>query len=99
MKALVLVPKDRTATVQDVPVPEPGPNEILVQVKTIALNPIDSQLVQSPIAAQDRRVVGTDFAGVVIAVGDGLAGNADPRAKIGTRVAGFLQGGECLIHN
>ena len=46
------------------------------------------------VATQERRVVGSDFAGVVAQVGVDIIGLVDQRAKIGTRVAGFVQGGK-----
>ncbi|KAM5344678.1 hypothetical protein ACJ41O_010540 [Fusarium nematophilum] len=92
MQALVLNPKDRTVTVQDVSVPVPGPRQILIKVKAVALNPVDVMNVDNPIATQELRIVGSDFAGIVTQVGADFAGD-DPRARAGARVAGFVQGG------
>ncbi|KAF5641472.1 uncharacterized protein FTJAE_4124 [Fusarium tjaetaba] len=92
MKALVLNTSLKTAIVGDVDRPTPGSNEILVNVRAIALNPVDELYVSSPIAAQEKRVVGTDFAGVVVKAGSEITDLSDPRVKVGTRVAGFLQG-------
>ncbi|KAF9774276.1 hypothetical protein IL306_007767 [Fusarium sp. DS 682] len=93
MKALVLNTSLRKAIVEDVARPTPGPNEILVQVRAVALNPVDELYVSSPIAAQEKRIVGTDFAGVVVEAGSEISELPDLRVKAGTRVAGFLQGG------
>ncbi|KAM5359931.1 hypothetical protein ACJA88_015000 [Fusarium oxysporum] len=92
MKALVLTPKDKLVTVQDIPVPEPGPLEILVRVGAVALNRVDWLYTTNPVAAQDYRVVGSDFAGEVEKVGSDLDKVDDPRVKVGTRVASFVQG-------
>ncbi|KAF4337752.1 hypothetical protein FBEOM_8349 [Fusarium beomiforme] len=92
MKALVLNTSLRKATVEDVARPTPGPNEILVQVRAVALNPVDALYVSSPIAAQEKRIVGTDFAGVVVEAGSEVTELHDPRVKAGARVAGYLQG-------
>ncbi len=94
MKALVLVTAEKAAEVREVPIPEPKPNELLVRVHAVALNPVDAVYVARPIAAQPERVVGSDFAGEVVRVPDALRGSADPRLRVGARVAGFLQGGE-----
>ena len=94
MRALVVTPKDKAVTVQDVPIPQPQPNQILVRVGAVALNRVDWLYTANPVAAQDRRVVGSDFAGEVVKVGAHLANHADPRTKLGTRVAGFVQGGK-----
>lgn len=95
MKALVLHPQDgpEVVKVEDIETPVPGPTELLIRVAAVALNPVDWMYVAYPIAKQERRVVGTDFAGTVVGIGNDVPGN-DDRAKDGTRVAGFLQGGE-----
>ncbi|KAF5570158.1 ToxD-like protein [Fusarium phyllophilum] len=92
MKALVLNTSLKKATVENVDRPAPGSHEILVNVRAIALNPVDELYVSSPIAAQEKRIIGTDFAGVVVEAGSEIGNSSDPRVKVGTRVAGFLQG-------
>jgi NADPH:quinone reductase-like Zn-dependent oxidoreductase len=92
MKALVVTPKDKLVSVQDIPVPEAGPGEILVRVGAFALNRVDWLYTANPVAAQDRRVVGSDFAGVVKKVGTNIKELADSRVQVGARVAGFVQG-------
>ncbi|KAF5601198.1 hypothetical protein FPCIR_2380 [Fusarium pseudocircinatum] len=92
MRALVLAPKDKYVTVQDIPIPEPGPSEILIRVRAVALNRVDWLYTANPVAAQDYRVVGSDFAGEVAKVGSDLDKVDDPRVKVGTRVASFVQG-------
>jgi NADPH:quinone reductase-like Zn-dependent oxidoreductase len=94
MKALVLTTATRTTAVEDVPLPTPGAGEVLVRVQAIALNPVDTIYTSHPIAAQPQRVVGTDFAGVVVEAAADLAASSDARTKAGARVSGFLQGGE-----
>ncbi|KAI3573100.1 chaperonin 10-like protein [Fusarium oxysporum f. sp. albedinis] len=76
-----------------VPVPKPAPSEVLVRVGAVALNRIDWLYTASPIVAQDYRVVGSDFAGVITKIGKDIEKLDDPRAKVGTRVANFVQGG------
>ncbi|KAL8689439.1 MAG: hypothetical protein Q9218_004888 [Villophora microphyllina] len=88
MKALVLDAEQRTAHLKSIPPPTPSPQEILIRVVTIALNPIDSLYVLHPLA-QSGRTIGSDFAGVVEAVGDLVP---QSNLKLGHRVAGFLQG-------
>ncbi|EWZ29789.1 chaperonin 10-like protein [Fusarium oxysporum Fo47] len=92
MKALILNTSLKKATVENVDRPSPGSHEILVNVRAIALNPVDELYVSSPIAAQEKRIIGTDFAGVIAEAGSEISGLSDPRVKVGTRVAGFLQG-------
>ncbi|SCN82741.1 related to toxD gene [Fusarium fujikuroi] len=92
MKALVLNTALKKASVEDVDRPSSGSHEILINVRAIALNPVDELYVSSPIAAQEKRIVGTDFSGVVVEAGSAIGYLTDPRVKVGTRVAGFLQG-------
>ncbi|KAK8912221.1 Enoyl reductase [Metarhizium anisopliae] len=92
MKALILTPSTRSAEVRDIPTPTPGPGEVLIRVHAVALNPVDVIYVEDPVAEQQQRVVGTDFAGVVIGASNDLANVEDGRIQNGTRVAGFLQG-------
>lgn len=97
MHALVLTPANKTVQLRNLPVPIPGPNELLVKVHAVALNPVDEHYVFHPIAEQEERIIGTDFAGIVVDVGEELKTSEDPRAKTGARVAGFLQGGELQL--
>ena len=73
----------------ELPRPEPGPEQILVRVRAVSLNPIDlyirSGLVNMPLTFP--YVVGSDFAGTVEAVG-----SAAKRFKVGDRVWGSNQG-------
>ena len=94
MRALVLNTTDKSMTVQETPDPKAGPKEIVVRVRAVALNHVDHMNAVKPLAAQEKRVLGSDFAGEVIEVGDDLANLEDPRTKIGSRVSGFLQGGK-----
>lgn len=94
MRALILNTSDKSATVQQAPDPKPGPKEILVRVRAVALNHVDYMNTVNPLAAQEKRVIGSDFAGEVVQVGDDLANLEDPRTKIGSRISGFLQGGK-----
>lgn len=94
MKALIFRPKGQSLAVEDVPVPVPGPKQILVRVQAVALNTVDVMNLDHPLAVQDTRVVGSDFVGVVAAIGEDLKSVDDPRAVVGARVAGFVQGGK-----
>lgn len=85
---------DKSTTVQDIPDPELGSKEILVRVRAVALNHVDLMNAVRPMAAQEKRVLGSDFAGEVAQVGKDLVGLDDPRAKVGAHVSGFLQGGK-----
>lgn len=68
MKALLLDAANRTATLSTIPLPTPGPNELLIAVKAIALNPVDALYTSQPLGSTGR-VIGSDFAGLVVARG------------------------------
>ncbi|KAF4771241.1 hypothetical protein HAV15_012318 [Penicillium sp. str.  len=92
MKALVLHPPSHKVSLCDLPRPEPNVGEVLVRVHAVALNPIDALYAFKPIATQEQRVIGTDFAGVVVEASTDIADTSDARTRLGARVAGFLQG-------
>ncbi|KAE8379056.1 chaperonin 10-like protein [Aspergillus bertholletiae] len=68
--------------VQQVPIPTISADEILVQVKAVALNPTDFKHLD--VVSPPNSTMGCDFAGVVHQVGEA----AKARWKIGDRVAG-----------
>lgn len=69
------------------PTPTPGPNEILVEVKSIALNPVDYyQRDMGFLISSYPAVLGSDVAGTVIATGSSVDAKL---FKEGTRVASF----------
>lgn len=96
MRALVLKTSSSEVVVEDVARPTPNPGEILIHVQAIALNPVDELYVTSPIAAQEKRIIGTDFAGIFVEAAGEIDDSSDPCIKPGARVAGFLQGGTFL---
>ena len=75
--------------VGDLPKPTAGPGQVLVRVRSVALNPIDlylrSGLVAMPMTFP--YVLGCDFAGVIEQVGPGVT-----RFKVADRVWGSNQG-------
>jgi NADPH:quinone reductase-like Zn-dependent oxidoreductase len=95
MKALVLDAEERTAIVKEIATPIASAGEILVEVKAIALNPIDPLYVRHPLA-NTGRTIGSDFAGYVTSMGSDVPLSSG--LHIGARVAGFLQGA-CSIND
>ncbi len=73
----------------DLPLPNPGNNEIRVKVAVASINPIDTYVRSgaAPMPLPKPAITGTDFAGVVDVVGSGVT-----RFKSGDRVWGSNQG-------
>ena len=77
--------------IQDVPAPEPGPDQVLVRVRSTALNRADLLQRQGRYAAPagaPENIPGLEFAGEVVALG----ANAQ-RWQKGNRVMGIIGGG------
>ena len=66
---------------------EPGPGEVLIKVKAIAINPIDYKMRQGQFGGELPMVLGHDLAGTVAEVGDGVEG-----LKEGDEVWSYLGG-------
>lgn len=76
----------------DVPVVEPGPGEVLVEIAAAPVNPVDLGVAggffhaMGLINQPERTGLGWDFAGIVVATG------SDVDLAVGTRVAGLVVG-------
>ena len=53
----------------EVPIPEPGPCDLLVQVKAVSVNPVDVKVRASSDPGGQLKILGYDAAGVVTATG------------------------------
>ncbi|MEK1906148.1 MAG: zinc-binding alcohol dehydrogenase family protein [Pseudomonas sp.] len=76
MKAIAYyqnLPIDHAEALLDIELeaPQPGPHDLLVEVRAISVNPVDTKIRRnvSPVAGQ-AKILGWDVAGVVKAVGD-----------------------------
>src|SRR3954454_4827126 len=76
----------------DVPVVEPGPGEVRVEIAAAPINPVDLGVAggffhaMGLINQPERTGLGWDFAGIVVATGRGVD------LAAGTRVAGLVAG-------
>ncbi|WP_433465571.1 NADP-dependent oxidoreductase [Spirillospora sp. CA-128828] len=74
MRAVAFPAFDVAPALSDLPVPEPGPGEVLVQVRASSINGFDlgaiGGFLKGVYEYEFPVVVGKDFAGVVAAVGD-----------------------------
>ncbi|KAK8112758.1 oxidoreductase [Apiospora sp. TS-2023a] len=94
MAAWLTSPKSRPFTVSEAPMPTPGPDEVLVRVRAVALNPVD-WFIQNvgiivPADGGYPAVIGCDLAGEVVSVGANVktVGSFAP----GDRVCGLAGG-------
>jgi zinc-binding alcohol dehydrogenase/oxidoreductase len=81
--------------VEEVPDPEPGPGEVLVRLRTAALNHLDVWVRRGLPSAPKPRILGADGAGVVEALGEGVTG-----LELGRRVVlnpGLEHGDRILV--
>jgi len=64
--------------VDEVPVPEPGPGEVLVRVHSASLNPVDWKIATGKFRLLVKgglpRTMGSDFTGEIAATGPGVSG-------------------------
>ncbi|WP_145911344.1 zinc-binding alcohol dehydrogenase family protein [Kitasatospora viridis] len=54
----------------ELPVPAPGPHDLLIRVEAVAVNPVDYKVRQNADPGGEPRVLGWDAAGTVVAVGE-----------------------------
>ena len=72
-KALILDAKLGNFNVDSVPVPKPDSGEILIKVKTAALNPVDWKVQKHGYMVEKfPAILGTDIAGDVEEIGEGV---------------------------
>lgn len=71
-----------TLSVREMPVPRPGAGEVLIRVRAAGVNPVDWKVA----SARVGQVPGTDVAGVIDALGEGVTG-----WKVGAPVMGFAR--------
>jgi len=78
MQKAVILPEAKASFIVDtVPIPKPGPGELLVKVQATALNPADWKIQKYAIAIEKYpAVLGWDAAGIVEEIGEGVAGFA-----------------------
>ena len=74
----------------DLPDPTPTAGEVLVRVRAVSVNPIDTYVRSGMVGTELPMpfIVGSDLAGTVEAVGEGVT-----QWKVGDRVWGANQGG------
>ena len=69
------LPSSDPASLEDleVPVPAPGPRDLLVRVEAVSVNPVDVKLRASADPGGEPRILGYDAAGTVVATGSDVS--------------------------
>src|SRR5215210_4980508 len=98
MRAITLESFDSGPTLQDIPTPQIGPNEVLVRVHASSVNPVDGAIaagmLKDMVEHEFPVVLGRDFAGVVEQVGSEVSGLSE-----GDEGFGFVPGMGPTVHN
>ena len=76
VRAVVALSKGEPVSVQTIVVPDPGPSEVVVRVETCGVCHTDLHYREGAINDEFPFLLGHEAAGVVEAVGDGVAGVA-----------------------
>ncbi|EGN93603.1 hypothetical protein SERLA73DRAFT_171938 [Serpula lacrymans var. lacrymans S7.3] len=87
MKALV-TSGDGGFEINDIAIPVPDPDEVLVKVHSVTQNPTDWK--SAIVNRQRGNVVGCDFSGTIVVLGQNVSHDV---RKVGERVAGVVHGG------
>ncbi|PPQ88219.1 hypothetical protein CVT25_005185 [Psilocybe cyanescens] len=85
--AAIIPSKGSLFEVSERPTPTPGPDELLIHVKAVALNPIDYyRLYIGAFVEVYPATIGSDYAGIIVAKGSNVSSED---LQVGTRVLGI----------
>ena len=94
MQALVLTAPHEFEIKSDVPIPRPGPNEVLARVRAIAICGTDAEIIEGTFKGRWPRaypfIPGHEWSGTVVEVG---VGATELGWRVGERVAGTSHAG------
>ena len=97
-KAAWLDEKDTPFRVGEAPMPDPGPDEIVIKNHAIAVNAVDWHMQESLIFVKDLpTVLGSDVAGEVHSVGKEVT-KFKKGDRVGGLVSSILQAGSVAFH-
>ena len=94
-QAAILPQKGGPLSVVERATPKPGPNEILIEVKAVALNPVDyfQRDIGMPPIPSYPAVVGSDVAGLVVEVGSDVSKAPRSGSRAIALASSFFEGG------
>ncbi|KGO73771.1 Polyketide synthase, enoylreductase [Penicillium italicum] len=93
--AAILPQKGGPLSVEERVTPEPGPNEVLIEVKAVALNPVDyyqRDFGMPPVPIYPA-VIGSDTSGLVAKVGSNVSTVPAPGSRVIAFASSFYQNG------
>jgi NADPH:quinone reductase-like Zn-dependent oxidoreductase len=93
--AAILPQKGGPLSVEERTTPEPGPGELLIEIKAVALNPVDyyqRDFGMPPVPVYPA-VVGSDTAGIVTKVGSDVPSGPAPGTRVIAFASSFYQAG------
>ncbi|KOS48016.1 hypothetical protein ACN38_g966 [Penicillium nordicum] len=93
--AAVLPQNGGPLSVEERATPEPGPNEVLIEVKAVALNPVDyyQRDFGIPPVPIYPAVIGSDTSGLVVKVGSNVTTAPAPGSRVIAFASSFYQNG------
>jgi NADPH:quinone reductase len=98
MRAITLESFESDPTLQEIPIPQIAPNEVLVRVRASSVNPVDNAIAAGMMRGMVEHafpvVLGRDYAGVVEQAGSDVTRYAE-----GEEVYGFLPAANPNVHD
>lgn len=94
-QAAILSEKGAQLSISDRATPEPGPSEVLIEVKAVALNPVDyyqRDFGMPPVPIYPA-VAGSDVAGIVAKIGSNVSNAPAPGSRAIAFASSFYQNG------
>ncbi|KAI0019484.1 GroES-like protein [Xylariomycetidae sp. FL0641] len=94
-RAAILPQKGGPLSISERPTPEPGPNEVLIEVKAVALNPVDQYQRDTgmPPVPVYPAVLGGDACGIVSKLGSQVKDVPGPGGRVIAFASSFFQNG------
>lgn len=94
-QAAILPQKGGPLVIAERATPEPGPNDLLIEVKAIAMNPVDASQRDNdfPPVPIYPTVNGCDVAGIVIKAGSSVSNAPAPGSRVLAMASNFYKGG------
>jgi NADPH:quinone reductase-like Zn-dependent oxidoreductase len=91
-RALVYPAQGEKPIVESLPTPTPGPDEVVISIKAVALNSLDNYMLElGAFVGQWPAVAGSDVAGIIESVGPSSSATPQDTLKPGVRVLAMTE--------